>query len=87
MPADAFLANDNFKDNTHGFEHFAAQLAKMRDSNVTIETVTRPSVDGGGDAPCKDRVGPIADQIALDFALEAKCYAWATESVSRNCRA
>jgi hypothetical protein len=35
----------------------------------------QPSVDGGGDALCKDRVGPIADQISLDFALEAKCYA------------
>ena len=47
---------------------------------MTIETVTRPPFDGGGDALCKDRVGPIADQISLDFALEAKCYAWATES-------
>jgi hypothetical protein len=47
---------------------------------VTIETVPRPSFDGGGDTRCKDRVGPIADRISLDFALEAKCYAWAMES-------
>src|SRR5215467_4580698 len=59
----------------------------MRDLNVTIETVPRPSFDGGRDALCKDRAGPIADQILLDFVLEAKCYAWATESVSRNFRA
>jgi len=54
---------------------------------VTIETVTRPSVHSARGALCKDRVGPIADQISLDFALEAKFYAWSTESVSRNCRA
>src|SRR6202012_4030652 len=35
----------------------------------------RPSVDGGRDAIGTYRVGPLADRIALDFALEAKCYA------------
>ena len=43
--------------------------------NIKIETVTRPSVGGGRDAIPTYRVGPLADRIALDFALEAKCYA------------
>ena len=66
---------DHFKDNPHGFEPCAARLAAMMDSNVHIETITRPSVDGGRDAIGIYRVGPLADRIALDFALEAKCYA------------
>lgn len=64
-----------FKDNPHGFEHCAARLAGLMDPNIKIETVTRPSVDGGRDAIGTYRVGPLADRIALDFALEAKCYA------------
>lgn len=63
-----------FRDNPHGFEHCAARLAGIMDPNVNIEMVTRPSVDGGRDAIGKYHVGPIADQISLDFALEAKCY-------------
>jgi hypothetical protein len=64
-----------FKDNPHGFEHCAARLAGLMDPNIKIETVTRPSVDGGRDAIGTYRVGPLADRISLDFALEAKCYA------------
>src|SRR5262249_12257270 len=64
-----------FKDNPHGFEHCAARLARLMDPNIEMETVTRPSVDGGRDAIGTYRVGPLADRIALDFALEAKCYA------------
>ncbi len=45
------------------------------DANINIVTVTRPSVDGGRDAIGTYRVGPLADRISLDFALEAKCYA------------
>jgi hypothetical protein len=41
---------------------------------VNIETVTRPSADGGRDAIGTYRLGPLADCISLDFALEAKCY-------------
>jgi hypothetical protein len=63
-----------FKDNPHGFEHCAARLAAMMDPNINIDVITRPSVDGGRDAIGTYRVGPIADRIPLDFALEAKCY-------------
>jgi len=66
---------DYFRNNPHGFEHCAARLASMLDSNITIETVTRKSADGGRDAIGSYRVGPISDPILLDFALEAKCYA------------
>jgi hypothetical protein len=64
-----------FKDDSHGFEHCAARLAAMMDTNINIETITRPVVDGGPDAIGTYRVGPIADPITLDFSLEAKCYA------------
>lgn len=63
-----------FETNPHGFEHCAARLAGMMDSNINIQVVTRPSVDGGRDAIGQYRLGPIGDRIALDFALEAKCY-------------
>ena len=44
------------------------------DPNINIDVITRPSVDGGRDAIGTYRVGPLADRISLDFALEAKCY-------------
>ena len=44
------LLYEHFKDNPHGFEYCAARLAGMMDPNVNIETITRPSVDGGRDA-------------------------------------
>ena len=47
----------------------------MMDPNINVETITRPGVDGGRDAIGTYRVGPLADRISLDFALEAKCYA------------
>jgi hypothetical protein len=64
----------HFKDNPHGFEQCAARLAGMMDPNVKIQMVTRPTADGGRDAIGIYRVGPAADRISLDFALEAKCY-------------
>ena len=36
--------------------------------------MTRPSRDGGRDAIGQYAIGPAADPIRLDFALEAKCY-------------
>jgi len=37
-------------------------------------TLTAPSRDGGRDAYGHYKLGPEADPIPLDFALEAKCY-------------
>ncbi|MFD7790631.1 restriction endonuclease [Streptomyces sp. NPDC059759] len=42
--------------------------------------VTRPSRDGGRDAVGQYILGPASSTIAIDFALEAKCYS-ATNSV------
>jgi hypothetical protein len=64
-----------FMDNPHGFEHCAAALVTLMDSNIHVETVTRPSADGGRDAIGTYRIGPVADRVSLTFALEAKCYA------------
>jgi Restriction endonuclease AspBHI N-terminal/Restriction endonuclease len=36
--------------------------------------ITRRSIDGGRDAIGRYRLGPSADPITVDFALEAKCY-------------
>lgn len=36
--------------------------------------LTRPTRDGGRDAVGLYPLGPLADRINLDFALEAKCY-------------
>jgi hypothetical protein len=36
---------------------------------------TGPSRDGGRDAVGEYLLGPAADRIVVDFALEAKCYA------------
>jgi hypothetical protein len=37
--------------------------------------LTRPWRDGGRDAIGKYMLGPLADRLAVEFALEAKCYA------------
>ena len=56
------------------FEPCAAALWTMA-SGRTEYTMTRPSVDGGRDAFGFLRIGPEADPVLLDFALEAKRYA------------
>ncbi|MEU4360499.1 restriction endonuclease [Promicromonospora sp. NPDC023987] len=57
------------------FEHFAASVWARSDNNVEAVEVTRPSRDGGRDALGTYRLGPAADPVRLQFALEAKCYA------------
>ena len=44
-------------------------------SNVDRIDVTRPWRDGGRDAVGDYLLGPDADPVAVEFALEAKCYA------------
>jgi hypothetical protein len=56
------------------FEPCAAGLWAMA-TGRTEYTMTRPSVDGGRDAFGYLRIGPEADPVPLDFALEAKRYA------------
>jgi len=76
-PADAaILASvyDRYKNDSHGFEHFAAKLLPLMDPNFVSVDVTRPSRDGGRDAIGQYRVGLDNSHIMIDCALEAKCY-------------
>jgi hypothetical protein len=64
-----------FKDNPTAFEACAAALVQFQNpENYVIDEITRRSVDGGRDAVGRYRLGPPADPITVDFALEAKCY-------------
>lgn len=67
-----------FAGNAHRFEHCAASLCKLLLPNITSLDVTRPSRDGGRDGIGKLRIGTGSASIAIDFALEAKCYGMTT---------
>jgi hypothetical protein len=64
-----------FAGNPHGFESCAVQLWRMLAPATGSVDVTRPSRDGGRDATGVYLLGPTADRVLIDFALEAKCYA------------
>lgn len=57
----------------HAFEACAAAIWAIY-APSTDYTLTAPSRDGGRDAYGYYKIGPEADPIRLDFALEAKCY-------------
>lgn len=57
------------------FEPVALALWTMLSRLQIDAEVTRKSSDGGRDAFGVMHVGPSADPLKLDFALEAKCYA------------
>jgi hypothetical protein len=57
----------------HAFEACAAAIWQMY-APTSDYTLTAPSRDGGRDAYGHYKLGPEADPIRLDFALEAKCY-------------
>jgi AspBHI-like restriction endonuclease/restriction endonuclease len=65
---------NHFDEDPFAFERFAAELVKLADKNITAIEVTRPTRDGGRDALGEYRLALGRDRIALDFALEAKCY-------------
>jgi Restriction endonuclease len=66
---------EHFRDRPYDFEHFAADLWRMSEPKVDKIDVTRPWRDGGRDAVGEYLIGPAADPVAVEFALEAKCYA------------
>jgi hypothetical protein len=68
----------HFKDRPHDFEQFAADLWRLSEPNVDRIDVTRPWRDGGRDAVGDYLLGPRSDPVAVEFALEAKCYARTT---------
>lgn len=65
----------HFLGREHDFERVAVALWRMFAPRTGECDVTRPSRDGGRDAVGQYVVGPEADPISIDFALEAKCYA------------
>jgi hypothetical protein len=69
--------HNHFAEDPHAFEHCAAALAKMMLPGVSYIDVTRPSRDGGRDGVGLLTIGTGAASIAIDFALEAKCYSTA----------
>jgi Restriction endonuclease AspBHI N-terminal/Restriction endonuclease len=60
------------------FEACAARIWQMQSPRVSRYDLTRPSRDGGRDAVGFYTLGPGADSVELDFALEAKCFAPST---------
>jgi len=69
------LVYAHFKDRPHDFEQFAADLMRLSNPSVDRIDVTRPWRDGGRDAVGDYLLGPSSDPVAVEFALEAKCYA------------
>lgn len=77
LPADQPLLDlvwNHFRDDPYGFEQFAADLWKASEPKVDKIDVTRPWRDGGRDAIGDYLIGPGGDPVAVEFALEAKCY-------------
>ncbi len=80
VPADpvgqAILAEirDYYRGREHDFERCAVELWRLIAPSTGPCDVTRPSRDGGRDAIGVYVLGPPADPVEIDFALEAKCY-------------
>ena len=68
------LIYQHFRERPHDFEQFAADMLRMSQPSVDRIDVTRPWRDGGRDAVGDYLLGPRADPVAVEFALEAKCY-------------
>jgi Restriction endonuclease AspBHI N-terminal/Restriction endonuclease len=64
----------HFHGRDTAFEPCAVAIWKLFAPATGQAAVTRPSRDGGRDAVGTYLLGPPADRIAVDFALEAKCY-------------
>jgi hypothetical protein len=64
----------NFIDNPVGFEKIALEIWKRLSADYVTAELTRRSRDGGRDAIGHIHIGPIGDQLKLEFVLEAKCY-------------
>jgi len=67
--------HSHFALRPHDFEQCAAQLWMMLAPATEELIMTQRSRDGGRDAIGRYRIGPPADLVRIDFALEAKCYA------------
>lgn len=63
-----------FADDPHGFEACAVELWRMMAPATGRVELTPRSRDGGRDAVGQYVLGPAADRVGVEFALEAKCY-------------
>ncbi|MFJ6120258.1 restriction endonuclease [Streptomyces sp. NPDC092129] len=66
---------EHFRGRESDFESCAVAIWRLIAPRTGACDVTRPSRDGGRDAVGHYILGPAARTIAIDFALEAKCYA------------
>lgn len=64
----------HFHERPTDFEPCAGELFRLNAPNVDTLEITRASRDGGRDATGHYAIGPAADRVRLEFALEAKCY-------------
>lgn len=67
--------HSHFQNNPSEFEKCAVDIWRLIAPSTGAVDVTRPSRDGGRDAVGEYVLGPKADPVKIDFALEAKCYA------------
>lgn len=65
----------HFSSRPHDFEACAVEIWRMLAPQTGTCDVTQRSRDGGRDAVGDYLLGPKADQVRVEFALEAKCYA------------
>ena len=65
----------HFDGRPNDFEACAVAIWQLIAPSTGRVDVTRPTRDGGRDAVGQYMLGPPSDPIAIDFALEAKCYA------------
>lgn len=63
-----------FNGRYHDFEACALELWRMQAPATGHTELTPPSRDGGRDAVGEYLLGPQSDPVAVEFALEAKCY-------------
>lgn len=66
---------EHYRGREHDFELCAVELWRLIAPATGRCDVTQPSRDGGRDATGEYILGPPSDPVAIDFALEAKCYA------------
>jgi hypothetical protein len=67
--------HSHFQARPNEFEKCAVAIWRLIAPATGACDVTRPSRDGGRDAVGEYQLGPVADPVKIDFALEAKCYA------------
>jgi len=68
------LIRDYYRGREHDFEVCAVALWRLLAPATGPCELTPPGRDGGRDAVGGYILGPPADPITIDFALEAKCY-------------